>query len=138
MKGFLIRTEDNQVIRFEFYQSAAPITSKAFAQILPFAEFFFHAKISGQEIWIDNAPELFIIQENASVFAEPGEIVIGPKNLPRNKVAGFMGIFYGEGKLLDAGNIFGKVFEDDMSLLKTLGENIWRKGAQKLFFEKMD
>ena len=137
MTGFLIRTSDDKMIRFQFYQTA-PVTSVAFARKLPFAEIFVHAKISGQEIWIDSAPALDIVQENVSVFAEPGEIAIGPINPTRNKISGCMGIFYGEGKLLDAGNIFGKVLEEDMLLLKTLGENIWRNGAQKLYFEKMD
>ena len=49
-----------------------------------------------------------------------------------------MGIFYGEGKLLDGGNIFAKVVEDDFKLLKTLGDTIWRNGAQDLRFEKME
>ena len=136
MAEFLIRTTDNQIVRFQFYTDNAPITSEAFLQKIPFSEIFFHAKISGQEIWIDNAPILDIIQENASVFAEPGEIVIGTKNPARNKIAGCIGIFYGEGKLLDAGNIFGKVLQEDMLSLKALGEKIWRNGAQKLFFEK--
>ena len=134
MTGFLIRTKDNQVVRFQFYQTAAPITSAAFIKILPFAEFFFHAKISGQEIWIDNAPPLDIIQENVSVFTEPGEIAIGPTNPTRNKIAGCMGIFYGEGKLLDAGNIFEKVLEEDMSLLKTLGESVLAQWSSKIVF----
>jgi hypothetical protein len=134
---FIIKTADNQSIRFRFYTNAAPITSEAFSQLLPFAETFFHAKVSGQEIWIDNAPALDIIQENASVFAEPGEIIIGPAKPSRNKIAGCIGIFYGEGKLLDAGNIFGKVLDEDLPLLQILGEKIWRKGAQKLYFEKI-
>ena len=138
MRGFIIRTAKNQIIRFQFYTDTAPLTSAAFAKALPFSKRFFHAKISGQEIWIDNAPELDIIQENASVFANPGEIVIGPLRPARNKIAKCIGIFYGDGKLLDCGNIFGKVFEEDLPLLKTLGDVIWRHGAQDLIFEKMD
>jgi Protein of unknown function (DUF3830) len=135
MTSFTIRTQDNQIIRFSLYKDTAPFTSEAFSLILPFSRIFFHARVSGQEIWIDNAPSLDIIQENSSVFAEPGEIVIGPVKPSRNKVAGFMGIFYGEGKLIDGGNIFGKVVEEDMTLLKTLGEKIWKQGAQELTFE---
>ena len=45
-----------------------------------------------------------------------------------------MGIFYGEGKLLDAGNIFGKVLEEDMSLLKTLGESVLAQWSSKIVF----
>jgi Protein of unknown function (DUF3830) len=137
MKGFIIRAKDNQIIRFHFYPEAAPLTVAAFGGLLPFSRIFFHAKISGQEIWIDNAPELNVIQENASVFAMPGEIVIGPKDPVRNKIAGCMGIFYGEGKLLDCGNIFGKVIEEDLPLLQRLGDNIWREGVQELHFEKI-
>jgi len=138
MTGFIIKTPGHQIIRFKFYTDAAPLTSVAFAQALPLSKTFFHAKVSGQEIWIDNAPELDIIQENASVFANPGEIVIGPLKPTRNKIATCIGIFYGEGKLLDCGNIFGKIFEEDLPLLKTLGDEIWRHGAQNLTFEKLD
>jgi len=137
MTGFLIRTAADQAIRFRFYSDAAPLTCTAFSETLPFSKTFFHARVSGQEIWIDDAPPLEITQENSSVFAEPGEIVIGPLQPKRNKVAGFMGIFYGEGKLIDAGNIFGKVFDEDLASLKTLGEKIWKQGAQELRFERI-
>jgi len=135
MKRFIIRTQDDQTIRFRFYQHAAPITATAFAAALPFSRIFFHAKLSGQEIWIEDAPELDVIQENASVYAVPGEIVIGPVNPKRNKITGCIGIFYGDGKLIDCGNIFGKVAEEDMEMLKALGDNIWKRGAQELRFE---
>jgi Protein of unknown function (DUF3830) len=135
MTGFSIKTQDGQAIRFCFYSDSAPLTSEAFSKVLPFTKTFFHARVSGQEIWIDNAPLLDIIQENSSVFAEPGEIVIGPLTPSRNKVAGFMGIFYGEGKLIDGGNIFEKVFDEDLASLKLLGEKIWKQGAQELIFE---
>jgi|SRR5688572_2881385 len=137
MNGFLIRIKDNQTIRFRFYDNAAPITSAAFLKALPFSRNFLHARVSGQEIWIDDAPSLDIIQENSSIFAEPGEIVIGPASPARNKIANSMGIFYGEGRLFDAGNIFGKVVEEDLNLLKTLGDTIWRHGAQELSFEEL-
>jgi len=135
MTGFFIRTSYNQTIRFKLYNTEAPVTSAAFLTTLPFSRIFFHARISGQEIWIDNSPAIDIIQENASVFTEPGEIVLGPLKPGRVKTAGCIGIYYGEGKGLDSCNIFGKVFEDDMPLLKALGENIWRHGAQELHFE---
>ena len=136
MKTFFIKTQKGQKIKFQLYMDDAPITSKAFLQTLPFKRTFYQARTSGQEIWIDNAPELDIIQENASVFPKPGEIIIGPKKPLRNAVAGCMGIFYGEGKGLDCSNIFGKVFAEDMELLVTLGNEIWKQGEQELIFEK--
>jgi len=138
MRGFIIKAQDNKIIRFKFYLEEAPVTSNAFAKLLPFTRMFFHARVSGQEIWIDNTPQLDIIQENASVFTEPGEVVFGPLKPKRTKTSNCMGIYYGEGKGLDCCNIFAKVFEEDMNLLKMLGDNIWKFGAQELTFEKLD
>jgi hypothetical protein len=137
MTGFKIRTQDDQTIRFNFYNADAPITTEAFTKILPFSRTFFHARISGQEIWIDDAPGIDIIQENASVFTEPGEIVPGPLQPARNKTSKCLGIYYGEGKGLDSCNIFGKVFAEDMPILKKLGDTIWKHGSRELAFEKL-
>lgn len=138
MTGFQIRTADKTVIRFELYNENAPITCKAFLTLLPFTRKFFHARVSGQEIWVDNAPSLDIIQENASVFTEPGEVVFGPLKPSRAKTSNCMGIYYGEGKGLDCCNIFAKVYDEDFDLLKTLGDNIWKYGVQEIKFEKLE
>lgn len=132
MSGFKIVTKEGTEIRFAFYENAAPETSKGFATILPFTRTFYHARVSGQEIWIDDVPPLDIIQENASVFTEPGEVVFGPLKPVRAKTANCFGIYYGEGKGLDACNIFGKVFTEDLQKLADLGAAIWRNGAQEL------
>lgn len=132
MKGFKITTKDKREIRFEFYLDTAPVTSKAFADILPFTRTFYHARVSGHEIWIDHIPKLDIIQENASVFTEPGEVVLGPTKPVRNKTANCFGIYYGEGKGLDACNIFAKVTDNDRQLLVDLGNSIWENGSQEL------
>lgn len=135
MTGFIIKSQDNQVLRFSLYQEEAPVTSKAFYESLPFTREFFHARVSGQEIWTGDSPEFNIIQENASIFAEPGEIVLGPMKPARVRTANCIGIYYGDGKGLDSCNIFGKVFSEDMTLLKELGESIWKHGSQKLTFD---
>ncbi|TSJ43386.1 DUF3830 family protein [Mucilaginibacter corticis] len=135
MQGFKLITSDNNIVRFKFYTEEALVTCKAFTELLPFNRTFMHARISGQEIWIDDAPELDIIQENASVFTLPGEVVYGPLNPKRAKTSNCMGIYYGEGKGLDACNIFAKVFDEDMDLLKSLGINIWMNGTQNLTFQ---
>ncbi|MGG9963245.1 DUF3830 family protein [Ferruginibacter sp. SUN106] len=137
MKGFIITTKNGSIIRFGYYTEMAPVTVLAFDEQLPFSRIFFHARVSGQEFWIDNAPVLDIIQENASVFTIPGEVVIGPLQPTRAKTSGCMGIYYGEGKGLDCCNIFAKVFDEDLLLLQALGESIWKQGEQELYFEKM-
>lgn len=137
MKGFFIKTIENNIIRFSYYLTDAPITCEAFDTTLPFTKTFMHARVSGQEIWTDNAPQLDIIQENASVFTIPGEVVIGPMKPTRVNTCGAMGIYYGAGKGLDSCNIFAKVFEEDKLLLEALGERIWKGGEVRLHFEKL-
>lgn len=132
INGFRLTTPDNQEIKFEFYLDAAPVTSKAFVDILPFKRTFYHARVSGQEIWIDNVPPLDIIQENASVFTEPGEVVLGPAKPIRTKTANCFGIYYGDGKGLDACNIFARVVESDRQKLVDLGNKIWKEGCMEL------
>ena len=136
MPFFQLKTS-NKTIRFHYYTSAAPVTVAAFNQQLPFTLTLMHARTSGHEIWTDKAPVLNIIQENASIFTQPGEVVIGPLNPTRTKTSGCLGIYYGEGKGLDACNIFAKVFDEDLDILKELGEEIWKKGGQKIIFETL-
>ncbi|MCE2732673.1 MAG: DUF3830 family protein [Cyclobacteriaceae bacterium] len=132
MIGFKVTTPDNLEIRFQYYSEEAPVTSRAFQSILPFSRTFFHARISGQEIWIDDVPGLDIIQENASIFTKPGEVVIGPSKPARVKTSTCFGIYYGEGKGLDACNIFAIVLESDRQKLIELGNRIWKYGALEL------
>jgi hypothetical protein len=138
MAGFKIITTDNQEIAFRFYSDAAPVTCKAFAAALPFTRTFYHARVSGQEIWIDDVPQLDIIQENASVFTEPGEVVFGPAKPARTKTANCFGIYYGEGKGLDTANIFAKVADSDKQKLADLGNSIWKNGSQELTLSLID
>ena len=138
MTGFKITTQDGQEINFEFYHDTAPVTSSAFPSILPFTRTFNHARVSGQEIWIDDVPKLDIIQENASVFAEPGEVVFGPTKPSRTKTANCFGIYYGDGKGLDACNIFAKVVDSDKQNLMDLGNSIWKNGSQELTLSLLD
>src|SRR2546430_10383144 len=105
MTGFIIKTKDNQIIQFRYYIQDAPVSVAAFHKILPFTLSFYHARTSGQEFWIANAFPFDIIQENASVFTEPGEIVLGTLKPMRAKAGGGgIGVYYGEGKGLDAAN----------------------------------
>jgi hypothetical protein len=137
MPGFVIKTNEDKIIRFRYYLDEAPITAAAFAAQLPFTRNLLHARISGHEIWTDDAPVLDIIQENASVFTQPGEVVIGSLKPVRAKTAKCLGIYYGEGKGLDSCNIFAKVWDEDFDLLKQLGEQIWKTGVQPVIFEKL-
>jgi Protein of unknown function (DUF3830) len=138
MNGFKIVTKDGIEIQFRFYLDEAPVTSQAYQQILPFTRKFYHARVSGHEIWIDDVPPLDIIQENASVFAMPGEVVVGPSKPSRVKTANCFGIYYGDGKGLDAANIFAKVIDGDMKKLQELGDRIWKNGPEEMTIESLE
>ena len=137
LHGFRIITTENKRIHFHYDSINAPRTCEAFASILPFTRTFMHAKRSGEEIWIDNPPYLDIPQENSSIFTEPGEVVFGPIRPTRNRTANCMGIYYGQGQGLDGCNIFAKVVKEDLSLLKELGDTIWKQGMMELTFEDL-
>ncbi len=134
MRGFKLTAPDGSEIRFRFYLDDAPQTCAAFAEALPFGRPFFHARVSGQEIWTDDVPSLDVIQENASVFTQPGEVVVGPARPARLKTANCFGIYYGEGKGLDACNIFARVLDEDRQKLEELGAGIWKSGSRELIF----
>jgi Protein of unknown function (DUF3830) len=137
MTGFKIITKNGTEIQFKFYLDEAPMTCNAFQQILPFTRTFYHARVSGSEIWIDNVPALDILQENASVFTRPGEVVVGPLKPTRVKTASCFGIYYGDGKGLDAANIFARVVDADIKKLEELGDSIWKNGPQNLTIEAL-
>lgn len=134
MNGFTVTTATGIVIRFRLYEKEAPETVKAFLQSLPFTRTLFHARYSGQEIWTDKAPVLYIPQENATVYTDIGEVVLGPVLPKRVKTAGCLGIYYGEGKGIDAANVFAKVIEVDKHILFELGNTIWKNGETELLF----
>lgn len=132
MKGFKIITKDKEEIHFHYYLDSAPITCNAFEKILPFTRTFHHARISGEEIWISDVQPLDIIQENASVFTRPGEVVFGPSKPQRSKTANCFGIYYGSGRGFDAANIFARVVKQDLQKLVELGISIWNNGSEQI------
>lgn len=134
MKHLILITPNEKSIRFKLYESEAPVTCKEFTKIIPFEAKAVQARMAGEEIWIPEGPELKIPQENATVHLEPGELGFAPVH-PRNEVARSIAILYGEAQLHDCVNVFGKVFEEDMKLLKELGEQIWLEGSRTLRFE---
>lgn len=134
--GFKITTANGLIIRFR-YDEDAPMTAKAFKALLPFTRSLLHARTSGEEIWTGDAPPLDVIQENASVFTHPGEVVYGPSGAKRALTRNCMGIYYGEGRGLDSCNIFARVYEEDRALLASLGEAIWRRGEQPITFSSL-
>lgn len=118
------------------YAKLAPETVKALQAALPFEREIFHARLSGKEIWCDDMPKLDVPQENASVHAQPGEFVVGPLKPIRNQITGCLGLFYGQGQLIDCGNIIGKVRKEDLATLKAWGQDIWQNGSQSLTFSE--
>lgn len=132
MNGFILCAPDFRPIHFRYYKEEAPETCSAFENLLPLFKEFYHARVSGQEIWFEGLEPLFIPQENASVFTLPGEVVLGPAKPVRTKTANCFGIYYGEGKGLDACNIFARVVPEDLKYLQELGESIWKNGSLQL------
>lgn len=134
--AFSIEINGEPDLHFYLYYREAPLTCTAFMDALPFERNFYHAKLSGEEIWTPHGLGLAIPQENATVFIEEGEIALGPLH-SRNKIADCIGIMYGTGKLLDCGNIFGRVQQNHLKALKVLGRRFWLQGENHLRFKKI-
>ena len=82
MRGFKVITKERLEIYFTFYLDEAPVTCRAFQDILPFTRLFYHARVSGKEIWINDVPPRDIIQENASVFVNRERLSLVQQNRP--------------------------------------------------------
>ena len=135
MTGFLIKTSYNDILRFKFYLDKAPLTCAAFLKALPFSRSLIHPGFLRKEIWTGKGPDVNILPENVFVLMEPGEIAIGAITPHDTRTSKQLGICYGQAKPIESCNIFGKVFEDDLQLLKVLGQTIWRYGELNLSFE---
>ena len=131
MTVLCLTTSSGLEIKFHLYDSEAPETCTAIRRILPLEIKLFHAKTSGEELWTPEGPELRIIQENATVNIEPGEIGIAPVHA-RNKISKCLVIAYGQAKLFDCANIFGQVMSEDEDKLRDLGNKIWLEGTQSV------
>ncbi len=134
MKYIQLKSSAGIVIRFNLYEQEAPFTCKAFIQSLPFELKAVQARFAGEEIWMPEGPSLDIPQENATIELKLGELGYAPP-LARNSVSHSVALVYGEAKLSDCVNVFAKVFDEDVSELKKLGEQIWLEGSQVLRFE---
>ena len=135
MTGFLIKTSYNDTLRFKFYLDRAPLTCAAFLKSLPFSRGLIHPGFLRKEIWTGKGPEINILPENVFTLMEPGEIAIGSLTTHDTRTSKQLGICYGKSKPIDSYNVFGKVLEEDLHLLKVLGQTIWRYGELNLFFE---
>lgn len=131
MKTLSLVTLTGTEIKFKLYTDDAPMTCSTIVEILPIEITLFHARTSGEEIWTPDGPELKIALENATVNIEAGEIGIAPTH-PRNKISKCLVVSYGQAKLFDCANIFGKVFPEDENKLKDLGNRIWTEGKQSV------
>ena len=129
-----VKTPDGDVIRFRLYEKEAPATSKAFVNALPIEASGRQARFAGHEIWVPDGPELNIPQENATIMFKPGELGYAAP-VARNRGARSIVIVYGEARLSECANVFGMVLDEDIPILKKLGEKIWLEGAQILHLE---
>lgn len=135
MSSFVLRTPQGRRLKFQLYDRDAPLTCKALSKAMPFTARAVQAREAGEEIWIPKGPRLRIAQENATARLRFGEIGYAPPHR-RSEIRQSMAIVYGEAKLWDCVNVFGRVASEDRNALKKLGEQIWLKGARVLRFER--
>src|SRR5688572_21261613 len=87
MASFSINLDNDMTIRFQCYVEDAPVTSTAFLSFMPLAKMFSPVLVTGLALWFDDRPPVDLIQEDASLFPKPGDVVSGP-SIPSRPLRG--------------------------------------------------
>jgi hypothetical protein len=138
-----IEFEKCGVFAAELFEADAPKTCGAIWKRLPLEFEFFQSIISGQAIFaLPN--DLTVDPENQMVLGiPPGTIsflVRDPPRLVPDEIYIAYGTFISRGLTLNnyhPVNVFAKVTEN-LNELKTVGQRIWKKGAEKVIFRKKE
>ncbi len=138
MAGFTVQSEKGESFHADVFEKEAPSTSKAFLAILPARIRLFHARFAGEEIFTEEGPLLDIPLENATNKLRVGEIGVFARS-PRSP-KGFKGgiaIVYGrDAHLIGCPNVFARIEERDLAVLKKVGLRIWKGGAEEFLFSR--
>jgi len=113
--------------------AAAPRTCAAFLKLLPFREKLLHVRWSGESTWVPLGDlEVGVPPENATVYPQPGEILLYPGGVSETEIL----IPYGPTQFASkAGLLAGNHFMTIVSgahQLPELGKLTLWKGAQSI------
>jgi len=119
-------------------EDAAPVTCKAFLELLPFRNKIIHVRCSGEAVWVPLGDAKITSEyENHSTYPSRGDILLYPGGISETEIL----IAYGSTSFASkmgslAGNHFLTIV-DGLENLTALGQLVLWEGAQDILFEQL-
>lgn len=115
----------------------APLTSKAFASLLPYKQKIIHARWSGEACWIPLGSKNFTIPiENHTSYPAPGQFILYPGGFSETEILlAYGGVRFASKVGQLAGNHFLTLTEG-LDMLPEVGRKVLWEGAQDVVFSR--
>jgi Protein of unknown function (DUF3830) len=116
----------------------APLTSRAFASLLPYKQKIIHARWSGEACWIPLGSEKFTIPlENHTSYPAPGQFIFYPGGFSETEILlAYGGVRFASKVGQLAGNHF-LTLTDGLEMLPEVGRKVLWEGAQDVVFSRL-
>ena len=116
----------------------APLTSKAFASLLPYKQKIIHARWSGEACWIPLGSKNFTIPiENHTSYPAPGQFILYPGGFSETEILlAYGGVCFASKVGQLAGNHFLTLTEG-LEMLPEVGRKVLWEGAQDVVFSRL-
>lgn len=115
----------------------APLTSKAFASLLPYKQKIIHARWSGEACWIPLGTKNFTVPiENHTSYPAPGQFILYPGGFSETEILlAYGGVRFASKVGQLAGNHFLTLTEG-LDMLPEVGRKVLWEGAQDVVFSR--
>jgi hypothetical protein len=116
----------------------APLTSKAFASLLPYKQKIIHARWSGEACWIPLGSKNFTVPiENLTSYPAPGQFILYPGGFSETEILlAYGGVRFASKVGQLAGNHFLTLTEG-LEMLPEVGRKVLWEGAQDVVFSRL-
>jgi hypothetical protein len=116
----------------------APLTSKAFASLLPYKQKIIHARWSGEACWIPLGSKKFNIpMENLTSYPAPGQFIFYPGGFSETEILlAYGGVCFASKVGQLAGNHF-LTLTQGLEMLPEVGRKVLWEGAQDVVFSRL-
>ncbi|MDR0570021.1 MAG: DUF3830 family protein [Clostridiales Family XIII bacterium] len=129
MDKYVLRFERGGVFEVRFLEDAAPATVAAFKAALPLSGGCLQARFAGDEFFF-SAPSIEVAEENA---VAPYHGAIAFNSDPQWRA---VCVYYGSTIKGTYYSLFAEI-KENLDELREVGMRVWKRGEEKVFFEKI-
>ncbi|WP_163971873.1 DUF3830 family protein [Oceanobacillus halotolerans] len=145
MKRIRIRFEGGEELYATLIENSAPQTCKIIWESLPFQSVVTQSRWSGREVNLKYDNNDYPIRENQTIYTGKGELCYwrdwnSEGDIPPSQA---IAIYYGaelarSNRGNEPVNVFAQIDFKYFNILDEIGERIWLKGAEDIYFERLD